>query len=109
MKKEYEIIVDPKFIEERNKVLDKQVKFLKSKGYEMGNSYFEWVKDIGNGRRFMQYIDLSLIDKVDKYYVYLFDIEVKTSRDIKVIQRALQRVKQDYLEAMKIGGNENGQ
>lgn len=105
-KKEHEIIVDPEFIKERDKVLDKQVKFLKSKGYEMAESYFDWCRDIGKDGRFVLYIDLSLIKDSEKYFVYC-DVPVKTTNDIKVIQRALQKVKQDYLEVMKIGENEN--
>lgn len=108
MKKEYEFIVDPEFIKERNKVLDKQIAFLKSKGYEMGASIFDWWRDIGKDGCFVLYIDLSLIKDSKKYFVYC-DVQVKTTNDIKVIQLALQRVKQDYLEVMKIGGNENGQ
>lgn len=108
MKKEYEFIVDHKFYKEREKVLDKQVAFLKSKGYEMGNSYFDWNKYIG-GDNFMLCIDLCLSCESNKCYVYLSDIVVKSTNDIKIIQRALQRVKQDYLEVMNIGGNENGQ
>lgn len=101
--KEREFIVDYEFIKERDKILDKQVKHLKSKGYEMGNSYYEWYKDIGGDNCFMQYIDLAS----HKCYIYLSDIEVRSTRDIKVLQTALKRVQQDYLEIMGFENKQN--
>ncbi len=101
--KEREIIVDSEFIKERNKILYKQVKLLKSKGYEMGNSYYEWRKDIGGDNCFIQYIDLAM----HRCYIYLSDIEVRSTRDIKVLQTALKRVQQDYLEILGFENEQN--
>lgn len=109
-KKEYEIIVDPEFIKERNKVLDKQVKFLKSKGYEMGHSYYyyEWFKDVSErGWILQQCIDLGNEIDVRKCYVYLVDVTLETTKDLEIVKKAFRRVRQDYLEVMKIGENKN--
>lgn len=110
MKKEYEFVVDAEFIKERDKVLDKQVKFLKSKGYEMGNSYYyyEWFKDVSERGWFLeQRIDLSKEIDVRKYYVYLSDVVLETNKDLEIVQKAFRRVRQDYLEVIKIGENKN--
>ena len=103
MKKEYEIIVDAEFIKERDKVLDKQVKFLKSKGYEMGSDYYTWYKIIKkNDIEIMLCIDLSLSRESDKCYVYLADVEIKRTDDIKDVLEALYEVQLNYQEAMSI-------
>lgn len=101
--KEYEIIVDAEFIKERDKVLDKQVKFLKSKGYEMGSDYYAWNKVIKkNNNEIMLCIDLSLSRESDKCYVYLADVEIKKQDDIKAVQEALYEVQLNYQEVKSI-------
>lgn len=103
MKKEYEIIVDPEFIKQRDKVLDKQVKFLKSKGYEMAGSYLGWYKILKkNDIEIMLCIDLSLSSEGDKCYVHIVDAEIKKLDDIKAVEEALYEVQLNYQEVMAI-------